>query len=76
MSSKVLVMRTEKGCMCSFCAEYQMDKFAEIMACKCYCHVQGYAGHDRLCCSLPNVVPLNHTKVIDLVATNKGADDV
>lgn len=61
----VAIMRPkEHSCMCELCADHQIEKFAELMACGCTCHQDGYAGHDGLCCQVPNVLPENHIEIV------------
>jgi len=74
---EIFVMKPEpKSCMCSLCADYQIEKFAEVMACGCYCHSDGYTGHDSLCCSLPNVRPEHHLEQLKVkpVLPNRRAE--
>lgn len=69
--NEVATMRIEPhSCMCKLCAQYQINKFAEIMSCGCYCHSHGYTGHTQLCCSLPNVLPEDHIEANDLAGSD------
>jgi hypothetical protein len=51
----------DKLCQCTFCKEYEFEKWATIMECSCGCHTgDGMVGHDVLCCALPNGLRKNN----------------
>ena len=53
---KTPILSLGHGCNCEYCRKYHLEKYKDIMKCKCFCHQADVAfGHSNLCCPYPNI---------------------